>query len=447
MNIEMVIEYLNDNIRWGTNVKRSKLNELIERGNFDINSVFLLYKEVSEMELKVIEDDPPIISKRLGSRSNSWLEDVKFIISGLPETFYLSDIYLFEPDLSSKHIENQNIKAKIRQVLQIIRDSGDILFISNAEYKKVISETKKNNSTVRDNDFDDFDDLDELLKSNDFDKAYKSVKETPDYSKNFQYIVDFQESHDADYLDNIMIANQSLVKSIAKKYIGKTTTSYDFDDMIIEGMLGLKRAAEKFDLSLGYEFSTYATWWIRQAILRGVDDQSTTIRIPVYAHETLNKERRAENKLFVDLSRTATVEEIAAFMDVSAEKVREYQGLQYRFGSHLISLDTPIKSADSNTPLGEFIPEENTKDAFDVLHNIELTETIHRVLVGLPDRDREVIILRFGLENKTPHTLEQIGQKMGVSRERIRQIESKTLRKLRNPSIYGELKDLVINDK
>lgn len=446
MNIKNVIEYLNDNIRWGTEIKRSKLNELVEKWNLDIDSIFLLYKEVSEMELEIIEDKTSAVSKLIGSRSNSWLENIKIIISGLPESFYLNDIYLFAPDLSMIHMDNRNIKAKIRQVLQIIRDSGDILFISNSKYKKVVPDVR-GGLAVSDDDFDDFDDLDDLLNSNDFDKEYKLVKEIPDYSKNMQYISDFQRSHDVDYLDNILIANQSLVKRIAKEHIGQTTISYDFDDMIIEGTFGLKKAAEKFDLSLGYEFSTYATWWIRQAILRGVANQSTTIRIPVHAHEMLNKERRAENKLFVDLSRTATVEEIAAFMDMSVEKVREYRGFQYRFGSNLISLDTPIKSADSSTPLGEFIPEENTKDAFDVLHNIELTETIHRVLVGLPDRDREVIILRFGLENKTPHTLEQIGQKMGVSRERIRQIESKTLRKLRNPSIYGELKDLVINDK
>lgn len=447
MNIEKVIEYLNDNIRWGTNIKRSELNELIEKGDFDIKSVFLLYKEVSEMELKIVEDENSIVGKRIVSRSNSWLEEIKFILAGLPETFYLSDVYLFESDLSSIHIENRNVKAKIRQVLQIIRDSGDILFVSNAEYKKVESNVGENIPEVSDDDFDDFDDLDEVLNSNDFEKAYKSIKEIPDYSNNVQYITDFKKSHDADYLANIMSANQSLVKSIAKKYIGQTTTGYDFDDMISEGMLSLKRAAEKFDPSLGYEFSTYATWWIRQAILRGVADQSTTIRIPVHAHETLNKERNAENKLFVDLSRPATVEEIAAFMDVSVEKVRDYRRTQYRFGNNLVSLDVPIGSADSDTTLGELIPEEDTKDEYDVLSDAELTETIHGLLEDLPEREREIIILRFGLDNQSVHTLEQVGQKMGVTRERIRQIEAKTLRKMRNPSISRKLEDWVLNDK
>ena len=353
-------------------------------------------------------------------------------------------------------IENgrRNCKLTNTEIGDAMEESGHVLDVEQME--KLYEELESNGIEVVDDDASDVADAAALTEDNvdDFEESLNTDGITIDdpvkvYLKEIGRVPLLTPEEEIDLALKIQAggpdgekakqrlseANLRLVVSIAKRYVGR---GMQFLDLIQEGNLGLIKAVEKFDHTKGFKFSTYATWWIRQAITRAIADQARTIRIPVHMVETINKVKKVSSQLLHEYGHDPSAEEIAERLDMSVDKVREIM----RVAQEPVSLETPI-GEEEDSHLGDFIPDDDAPVPAEAASQTLLKEQLADVLKTLTPREEKVLRLRFGLEDGRPRTLEEVGKEFNVTRERIRQIEAKALRKLRHPSRSKKLRDFL----
>ena len=318
-------------------------------------------------------------------------------------------------------------------------DPEEFIILKDSEFEDEFNEDDIKD--LEDINLNILDDLDEYVSVEDPIKMYlKEIGKIPLLSVEDEMVLarkisDPDENLKKEAAKKMAESNLRLVVSIAKRYMGR---GMQLLDLIQEGNLGLLRAVEKFDYQKGFKFSTYATWWIRQAITRSIADQARTIRIPVHMVETINRLIKTQRKLVQELGREPKPEEVAKVMNLSVSKVREIMN----FALEPVSMETPIGD-EEDSHLGDFLQDFNAKVPVNFAMDVLLHEQLMEVIKSLTEREQKVIILRFGLEDGKPRTLEEVGKVFGITRERIRQIEAKSLRKLRNPSRSKRLKDFL----
>ncbi len=343
----------------------------------------------------------------------------------------------------------QLLKQEIEKIIALGKQKGSVteeeimqklehLQASADDLEAVFDALKAANITVEETVVeDDTTDIDSLIDStiDDSVKIYlKDIGKVPLLTADEEIaLAKRMEEGDEEAKKILSEANLRLVVSIAKRYVGR---GMQFLDLIQEGNLGLMKAVEKFDYTKGFKFSTYATWWIRQAITRAIADQARTIRIPVHMVETINKQGRATRQLLQRLGREPSPEEIAEYLGVSVERVREIQ----KIAQDPVSLETPI-GEEEDSHLGDFIEDDKALSPSEQAEAKMLKEQLIQVLNTLTPREEKVLRLRYGLDDSHPRTLEEVGREFNVTRERIRQIEAKALRKLRHPNRLKKLKD------
>lgn len=318
-------------------------------------------------------------------------------------------------------------------------DPEEYILLKDAEFDDEFNEDDIKD--LKDINLNILEDLDDYIAIEDSIKMYlKEIGKIPllsvDEEMNLaKKICDPDEAVRKEARKQMAESNLRLVVSIAKRYMGR---GMQFLDLIQEGNLGLLRAVEKFDYQKGFKFSTYATWWIRQAITRSIADQARTIRIPVHMVETINRLIKIQRKLVQEFGREPRPDEIAKVMGIPVSKVREIMS----FALEPVSMETPIGDED-DSHLGDFLQDSNAKIPVNFAMDVLLHDQLMEVIKSLTEREQKVILLRFGLEDGKPRTLEEVGKVFGITRERIRQIEAKSLRKLRNPSKVRRLKDFL----
>lgn len=401
-----------------------------------IEDLFLWFKE---KQVKLLSDDEIDEDKIDLSKEDEPADEADFLSDDIgedPEEENVVDLELYHAQFNNA--PNVRINDPVKMYLKEI---GRVNLINPADEPE-IARRIRDGVDATEYTRNMFDSLYPHLKE---DPAYMAIDKMEDYlietvdnDELREKVIGLRETRlDGDESKNVLIsANLRLVVSIAKKYVGRGML---FLDLIQEGNMGLVKAVEKFDHTKGFKFSTYATWWIRQAITRAIADQARTIRIPVHMVETINKLTRIQRQLVQDLGKDPTAEEIAAKMEnITPEKVREIQ----KIAMEPVSLETPIGEED-DSHLGDFIEDKDAMSPDDYANNQLLKDEINLVLEGLTEREEKVLRLRFGLYDGRTRTLEEVGKEFNVTRERIRQIEAKALRKLKHPTRSKRLKDFV----
>lgn len=408
-NLSLIIGYINDNIIYGSKINREKIDLLLEE--FSIKSVdeSIVFDELKSLDITIVES------------KYSYKNKQKKLLSLFDENKELVEISLL------KWFDEEGIKVEAQdRIRSLLKDMG----------YKVIEDMKKEIVTkeIELLDIEDFEELDDLLDSEEFKENIIGFKNTPDKRNNIEYLSEFEKNKEnhvkkSELLDNIAFANKKLVLKIVQKYKGLATASFTEEDMYQAGMQGLLKAVERFEVKKGYQFSTYATWWIRQNITRSIADFSTTIRIPVHMREKLIKLIRIESEFFNNYGRVATSKDLAEIMECRVDEIESLK--LFKVMSNLTSLETTIGD-DEESLLIDFIPDDKNlsteKQVSDTILKKEIRDLFNK---RLTERETMVLLMRFGFKKGRIYTLEEIGKEVGVTRERIRQIESKALKKLK----------------
>lgn len=424
-NLSIIIDYINDNLRFGSKLNIEKVEELFKKYQVSDSEKESVFTELKSLNIEIVYS------------KESFNEKISRLFKYIGPNKELRETNL------NKWFETEKIDHDMqKQIRHSLNISGYTII----------------NEVHRDINFEDFhfldefnfEELDVLLDNNSFNDEVSKLKNVVDKSHNLEYLVDLHSSKEdfrkrEQALDNLVNANKKLVWEIALRYKQLSTVSFDNSDMYQAGMLGLMKAAEKFDISKGNQFSTYATWWVRQSITRSIADYSTTIRIPVHMREKIIKYVSTENKFWNENGRVASKEELADLLGISSEEVNDLQ--IYRDVANLTSLDIPI-GADEGSFLGEFIPDDKHQSPEKSAEEGALRRELKEICEGrLTSKETRILNFRFGFIDGRTHTLEEIGHVENVTRERIRQIEAKAISKLQNPKILERLRDFYYDRK
>jgi len=406
-----------ENLRFGSKIEQKTIDQWFSEYTLSIEDKFAVYEELDSLQIGIIDLPKTALKANL-------LKLFKCIEGEIE----------INKSILIKWFNQNNIDETIQENIVSDLTKRDFIIVDDLAQD--------------DNDFDILDDfledndLDSLLDDDSFIDHVDSLEDVIDKSRNNEYLARLDSDDELirkRSLSNLVEANVKLVWKIVKRYSGFSTVGFNENDMFQAGMIGLLKAADRFDLSLGNQFSTYASWWIKQSITRGIADYSTLIRIPVHMREKMNKFIRIENELWNELARPATTAELAEAMDEPIDFIEELRF--YISQSNLDSLDRQV-GEDGYTALGQLVVDESIHTPEEEVDVLDLIETLSEIFqASLGEREIEVLNYRFGLENEEDMTLEEVGKIYNLTRERIRQIEAKALRKLRHPKRSKVLKE------